>query len=260
MKNTIKLLLKFKWQINSFLMASACSSGITWLDFGQFSSWRWLWIVKVNMEFAISQSKMVGLPRNEKQTYWLNSWPQMWPMGLTLAINLTLNFQGQIWNLLYLSLKWSDCHQTKSKRSIALSAKNVTNGFGLGHDLELEFSRSNYKGWESVIHDHDHDLLWPRWGVRMYRIVIGVSDVSMPLTRLISIICIQHMRGRYVIHHFQDERSRSHESFEVFVVSASWIPHCHLSALWLLVHAWLAFGGWGVPQLLDTVDLLVFSI
>ena len=39
----------------------------------------------------------------------------MWPSGLTLAMTLTLNFQGQIWNLLYLSQKWSDCHGTKSK-------------------------------------------------------------------------------------------------------------------------------------------------
>ena len=30
-------------------------------------------------------------------------------------MTLTLNFQGQIWNLLYLSQKWSDCHETKSK-------------------------------------------------------------------------------------------------------------------------------------------------
>ena len=33
-----------------------------------------------NIEFAISQPKMVRLPRNEKQTYRLNSRPQMWPM------------------------------------------------------------------------------------------------------------------------------------------------------------------------------------
>ena len=31
------------------------------------------------------------------------------------VVTLTLNFQGQIWNLLYLSQKWSDCHETKSK-------------------------------------------------------------------------------------------------------------------------------------------------
>ena len=46
------------------------------------------------MEFVISQPKLVRLSRNEKQTYWLNSRPQIWPSGLTLAMTLTLNFQG----------------------------------------------------------------------------------------------------------------------------------------------------------------------
>ena len=68
-----------------------------------------------NMEFAISLPKMVWLSRNEKQTCRLNSRPQMWTSDLTLAMTLTLNFQGQIWNLLYLNQKWSDCHKTKSK-------------------------------------------------------------------------------------------------------------------------------------------------
>ena len=58
---------------------------------------------------------MVRLPRNEKQTYRLNSRAQMWLSGLTLAMTLTLNFQGQIQNLLYLSQKWSNCHETNSK-------------------------------------------------------------------------------------------------------------------------------------------------
>ena len=58
---------------------------------------------------------MVRLPRNKKQTYRLNSGPQMWPSSLTLAMTLTLNFQGQTWNLLYLSQNWSDYHETKSK-------------------------------------------------------------------------------------------------------------------------------------------------
>ena len=58
---------------------------------------------------------MVRLPRNVKQTYRLNSRAQMWPLTLTLAMTLTLNFQGQIQNLLYLSQKWSDYHKTKSK-------------------------------------------------------------------------------------------------------------------------------------------------
>ena len=39
---------------------------------------------------------MVRLPQNEKQAYRLNSRPQMQPLGLTLAMALTLDFQGQI--------------------------------------------------------------------------------------------------------------------------------------------------------------------
>ena len=68
-----------------------------------------------NIELAISQPKMVRLPRNEKQTHRLNSRLQMWPSGLTLAMTLTLNFQGPISNWLYLSQKWCDGHETKSK-------------------------------------------------------------------------------------------------------------------------------------------------
>ena len=45
-----------------------------------------------NMEFAIPQPKMARLPRNGKQTYRLNSRPQMWPSDLTLAITLTSEF------------------------------------------------------------------------------------------------------------------------------------------------------------------------
>ena len=67
-----------------------------------------------NMEFYIS-AKNGPIAWNKKQTHRLNSRPQMWPLSLTLAMTLTLNFQGQIWNLLYLSQKWCDCHKTKSK-------------------------------------------------------------------------------------------------------------------------------------------------
>ena len=42
---------------------------------------------------------MDSLPRNKKQTYWLNARPQMRSLGLTLTMTLTLNFQVQIWNL-----------------------------------------------------------------------------------------------------------------------------------------------------------------
>ena len=58
---------------------------------------------------------MVRLPRNEIQTHRLSYRLQMGPSGLTLTLTLTLNFQGQISIWLYLSQKWSDCHETKSK-------------------------------------------------------------------------------------------------------------------------------------------------
>ena len=109
----------------------------------------------------------------------------MWTSGLTLAMTLTLNFQGQIWRFLYLCQKWHDCDETKSKHidwtlglkcdhqiwpwpwpwpwifkvkygisymstksgpiatkqkanmSIQLQASNVTNGFDLGHYLDI---------------------------------------------------------------------------------------------------------------------------
>ena len=50
---------------------------------------------------------------------WHDCWP--WPIYYIIrfwsifVVTLTLNFQGQIWNLLYLSQKWSDCHETKNK-------------------------------------------------------------------------------------------------------------------------------------------------
>ena len=44
----------------------------------------------------------------------MNSRLQMWPLSVTLAMTLTLNFQGQISNRLYLSHEWCDCHETKS--------------------------------------------------------------------------------------------------------------------------------------------------
>ena len=89
------------------------TSNVTiWFDLGHDLD---LGFSRSNMELAISLWKMVRLPRNKKQTHQLNSTPQMWPSDLTLAMTLTLNFQGQIWNLLHFNQKWSDCHKMKSK-------------------------------------------------------------------------------------------------------------------------------------------------
>ena len=102
---------------------------------------------------------------------------------------------------------------------IELRASNVNNGYDLGHDFDLDFSTSNvtiifdhidglYHGfswstfeisvsqeWDGrlTLHKGDGSLSfmtmafwWPKWGARIYHIVIGVtSDVSLPLTRLV---------------------------------------------------------------------------
>ena len=104
-------LIAMKWKANILIDLKASNATIG-LDFGHELDLEFL---RSNMELAISLPKMVWLPRNEKQTYRLNSRPQMWPSDLTLAMTLTLNFQGQIWNLLYPNQKWSDCYETKSK-------------------------------------------------------------------------------------------------------------------------------------------------
>ena len=89
--------------------------------------------------------------------------PQMWPLDLTLAMALTLNFQGQIWNLLYLGQNGPIGMKQKANISIELNASTVSIGFDLGHDLE-------------------------RQDGRIYRIVTGVtSDVGVPSTRLVNV-------------------------------------------------------------------------
>ena len=127
----ITLTLNFQGQIRNLLYLSQkwsdChktkSKHINWTLGLKCDHHLWPWpydldleFSRSNTEFAISQPKFVWLPRNKKQTYRLNSRPQMWPSPLILAMTLTLIFQGQIWNLLYLSPKWSDCHERKCKR------------------------------------------------------------------------------------------------------------------------------------------------
>ena len=59
-------------------------------------------------------------------------------------VTLTLNFQGQIWSFLYICIKNGPI-ATKQKASISieLDALQVTIVLDNGHDLELEFSRSD---------------------------------------------------------------------------------------------------------------------
>ena len=91
-----------------------------------------------NMELAISLPKMVRLPRNEKRTHRLNPRSQMWPSDLTLALTLTFNFQGQIWEICYISTK-SGPIATRRKANISIWTLGLKfdNGFDLGHDLDI---------------------------------------------------------------------------------------------------------------------------
>ena len=161
---------------------------------------------------------MVPLPRNDKQTYRLKSRAQIWPSGLTLAMTLTFNFQGQIWNFLYLSQKWSNCQETKSKHI------DWTQRLKCDHrvwpwpwpwpwilkvklDLDLwphtwpwpwifmvKFWNSCISEWEGRLTLHKGGgsrsfmtIWWPRSGVWIYQIVTGVTSVvGVPSTHLVS--------------------------------------------------------------------------
>ena len=68
-----------------------------------------------NIEFPISQPKMVRLPRNEKQTYRLNSRAQMWSSTITLTFefwrsNVTLTFDHtRTWPWIFMAKFWYSC-------------------------------------------------------------------------------------------------------------------------------------------------------
>ena len=61
---------------------------------------------------------MVQLPPDKKQTYRLNSKPQMWPLDLIMAMTLTLTFQGQ-YKICYNSAK-NDPIAMKRKGNISI--------------------------------------------------------------------------------------------------------------------------------------------
>ena len=138
-----------------------------------------------NMEFAISQPNMVRLPRNEKQTYRLNSRPQMWPMGLTLTIIMTIEIWGS----------------------------NVTLTFDLTHDLDhgifmVKFWNSCISEWEGRLTLHKGcgsrsfmtmtvTIWWLRSGVWIYQIVTGVTSVvGVPSTHLVQQVLLS-VQWRY---------------------------------------------------------------
>ena len=86
-------------QKTNILIEHSASNGIIGFDVDHDIDFEFS---RSDLEFAISKPKMVWLPRNKEQTYQLQFNPRMGPCVGILALTLTLNCQGQIWNMLYL--------------------------------------------------------------------------------------------------------------------------------------------------------------
>ena len=93
--------------------------------------------LRSNMEFPIPLPKMARLPRNEskhidwsqglKCDHWV--WPWPWPWYWIFKVKYGIS---------YISAKNSQiATKWKANISIELQASNVTNGFDLGHDLDI---------------------------------------------------------------------------------------------------------------------------
>ena len=147
----------------------------------------------------------------------------MWPSALTLVMTLTLSFQGQIWDLPYLSQKWSNCHEIK-KANMSIELKT---------SMAVEF-------------DLDHDL--ERWGLRIYRIVTVVtSNGNMPSTRQVdNRQCCQCLNLPNKWTHMWLEIMMTSSNGNIFRVTGHlcgeftgprWIPHTMASdaELWCLL-------------------------
>ena len=157
-------------------------------------------------------------------------------------MSLTLNFQVQIWNLLYLCQKWSNCHETKSKlinwtlglkgdhqiwpwpwpwpwifkikygicyvstKSGPIATKRKAN-------ISIELQASNVTngfdlGQKALTFQFSRSnvilTIWgPRSGVRIYQIMTGVtSDVGMPSSHLVTSAVSMLRNHRRCIHMF----------------------------------------------------------
>ena len=139
--------------------------------------WPWPWIFKVKCGISYISVKNGLIATKRKANISIGSRSQIWPLGLTLNMTITLNFQGEIWIFIYLNQNWPDCHETKSKHIDLNSRPQIwPMGLTLAMTLIFEF-------WRSYV---ILTIWWPRSGVRIYQIVTGVtSDVGVPSTHLV---------------------------------------------------------------------------
>ena len=120
---------------------------------------------------------MVRLPRNKKQTYRMNSRPQMWPMGLTLAVTVIFEFLRS--NVAYTFWPYTWCWP----RIFIIKFLNSFISEWVGR-LTL-----NKGGGTRSFMTMTVTIWWPRSGERIYHIVTMVtSDVGLLSTRLVFIL------------------------------------------------------------------------
>ena len=105
---------------------------------------------------------LVHMITSEQLFRFLSFWQDQWTSPIDylitfwslFVVTLTLYFQHQIWNSLYLGKKCSNCHETLKQTLIELYASNLTIRIDLGCDLDLEFSRSNMEftiSWPKMV-------------------------------------------------------------------------------------------------------------
>ena len=173
------------------------------------------WIFKVRNGLCYILAKMVRLPRNEKLTYWLNSWPQMWSMGLTL--DMTLAFSSWPWPWIS-TVKYGICYFSARNGPIATKQRANTSILSPGLRCDHRFwpwlwpwpwiFMVKYGLWneKQTYRLNSRSQIWPvglnlamtlilnflvqirNLPVKIYRTVAGVtSDIGVPSTRLVGI-------------------------------------------------------------------------
>ena len=184
-----------------------------------------------NIEFAISQPKMVRLPRNKKQTYRLNSKASNVTIRFDLGHDLDLEFsrsntefpiyqpkmvrlprnEKQTYRLNSRPLMWPMGLTFTITLTFEFWRSNVTLTYDHTHDLDhgflmVKFWNSRIPEWEGRLTLHKGGgsrsfmtmtmtIWWPRSGVWIYQIVTGVTSVvGLPSTHLVW--------GQYLHMHF----------------------------------------------------------
>ena len=146
-----------------------------------------------NIEFAIFQPKMVRLPRNETQTYRLNSKASNATIGFDLGHDLDLEFSRSNKEFAISQPKVVRLPQNE-KQTYQLNSRPQMWPMGLTFTitltLEWEGRLTLHKGGGSrSFMTMTMTILWPRSGVRIYQIVTGVTSVvGVPSTHLVFII------------------------------------------------------------------------